>query len=77
MNHSVTNFPSPYLVYQEKVQTSKVFFRECTMVPIIPLLLFTGYDIEIIVQNGNSYITLENGWIMFQVEEHKVNMRNV
>lgn len=42
------------------------------MVPIIPLLLFTGYDLEIIVQNGNSYITLENGWIMFQVEEHKV-----
>ncbi|XP_076273825.1 putative ATP-dependent RNA helicase DHX57 isoform X2 [Rhynchophorus ferrugineus] len=71
VNYKVTNYPSPYLVYQEKVRTSKVFFRDCTMVPIIPLVLFCG-DLEIAVQNGSSFLCLENGWIVFQVEDHKV-----
>ncbi|CAH1124128.1 unnamed protein product [Ceutorhynchus assimilis] len=71
VNYIVKNFPSPYMVYQEKVRTSKVFFRDCTMVPIIPLVLFSG-DLDIMVQNGNTFLTMEDGWILFQVEEHKI-----
>ncbi|KAL3267517.1 hypothetical protein HHI36_011640 [Cryptolaemus montrouzieri] len=72
VNYKVSNFPSPYLVYQEKVRTSKIFIRDCSMVPVISLVLFTGYDLDIKVHNGSSFISLENGWIMLQVEEHKV-----
>ncbi|XP_060531487.1 putative ATP-dependent RNA helicase DHX57 [Cylas formicarius] len=71
VNYVVKSFPSPYLVYQEKVKTSKIFFRDCTMVPIVPLVLFSG-DLDIAVQKGDTFLTLEEGWILFQVEEHKV-----
>lgn len=43
------------------------------MVPIIPLLLFTRSDLKIVVENENTYIMLENGWIVFQVEQYEVN----
>ena len=42
MNAKVSKFESPYLVYNEKVKTSRVFIRECCMVPVYPLLLFAG-----------------------------------
>lgn len=42
VNSSVGYFTSPYLVYQEKVKTSRVFIRECSMVPQLPLVLFSG-----------------------------------
>ncbi|XP_050298612.1 putative ATP-dependent RNA helicase DHX57 [Anthonomus grandis grandis] len=71
VNYTIKSFPSPYMVYQEKVRTSKIFFRDCTMVPIVPLVLFSG-DLDIVVQNGSTFLTLEDGWILFQVEEHKV-----
>lgn len=70
--YEVKNFPSPYLVYQEKVKTSKIFIRDCCMVPVIPLVLFSGFDVDIRLTNGNTYIVLEDGWIIFRVEEHKV-----
>lgn len=60
------------MVYQEKVKTSKVYFRDCTMVPIIPLVLFSGHDLNISVQNGLTFVSLVDDWILFQVEEHKV-----
>lgn len=60
------------MVYQEKVQTSRVFIKDTTMIPVIPLVLFSGYEVDINVQNGITYILLEDGWILFQVEEHGV-----
>ncbi|CAG9819856.1 unnamed protein product [Phaedon cochleariae] len=72
VNYIVKHFPSPYMVYQEKVQTSKVFFRDCTMVPVIPLVLFSGYDLNVTIQGGNTFIMLEDGWILFRVDEHKI-----
>ncbi|EFA01881.1 putative ATP-dependent RNA helicase DHX57 [Tribolium castaneum] len=72
VNFSAKNFPSPYLVYQEKVKTSKVYFRDCTVIPVISLVLFSGFDLDISVNNGCTFISLERGWIMFQVEEHKI-----
>lgn len=73
VNYPVGRFTSPYLVYQEKVKTSKVYFRDCTMIPILSLVLFSGFDLDINVRNGCTFISLEHGWIMFQVEEHKVS----
>ncbi|XP_063913641.1 putative ATP-dependent RNA helicase DHX57 [Zophobas morio] len=72
VNFTVKNFPSPYLVYQEKVKTNKVYFRDCTVIPSISLVLFSGFDLDISVNNGCTFISLERGWIMFQVEEHKI-----
>lgn len=43
------------------------------MVPLLPLVLFSGFDIDISVYNGDTFLVLEDGWIMFRVDEHKVN----
>ncbi|XP_044748231.1 putative ATP-dependent RNA helicase DHX57 [Coccinella septempunctata] len=72
INYKLGNFPSPYLVYQEKVRTSKVFFRDCSVIPLMSLVLFTGFDLDIRIHNGSTFISLENGWILLQVEEHQV-----
>ncbi|KAK4887165.1 hypothetical protein RN001_003436 [Aquatica leii] len=72
VNYTVTNFQSPYLVYQEKIRTSRIFVRDCSMVPIVPLVLFSGSDIDICVNNGTTYVVLNDGWIRFHVEKHQV-----
>ncbi|XP_028163591.1 putative ATP-dependent RNA helicase DHX57 [Ostrinia furnacalis] len=72
VNSSVGYFGSPYLVYQEKVKTSRVFIRECSMVPQLPLVLFSGCSLSVELHNGTFIVSLEDGWIMFQVEKHEV-----
>ncbi|KAF0286786.1 putative ATP-dependent RNA helicase DHX57 [Amphibalanus amphitrite] len=63
VNAKVNKFESPYLVYNEKVKTSRVFIRECCMVPVYPLLLFAGDGIEV-EKHGEEYIvSLDEGWI--------------
>ncbi|GBP89895.1 Putative ATP-dependent RNA helicase DHX57 [Eumeta japonica] len=68
VNSTVGQFASPYLVYQEKVKTSRVFIRECSMVPQLPFVLFSAIELH----NGTFTVSLEDGWIMFQVEKHEV-----
>lgn len=65
-------FPSPFMVYQEKVKTSKIFIRDCCVIPAIPLVLFSGFDVNINIHNGITYLELDDKWIMFEAEEHKV-----
>lgn len=72
INSTVGHFGSPYLVYQEKVKTSRVFIRECSMVPQLPLVLFSGCGLSVELHNGTFIVSLEDGWIMFQVEKHEV-----
>ncbi|XP_063894558.1 putative ATP-dependent RNA helicase DHX57 [Helicoverpa armigera] len=72
VNSSVGYFTSPYLVYQEKVKTSRVFIRECSMVPQLPLVLFSGCSLSVELHSGTFIVSLEDGWIMFQVEKHEV-----
>ncbi|KAL4711140.1 hypothetical protein ACJJTC_009511 [Scirpophaga incertulas] len=72
VNASSGYFTSPYLVYQEKVKTSRVFIRECSMVPQLPLVLFSGCALNVELHNGTFIVSLEDGWIMFQVEKHEV-----
>uniref|UniRef100_A0A1Q3F577 RNA helicase n=1 Tax=Culex tarsalis TaxID=7177 RepID=A0A1Q3F577_CULTA len=72
INSTVGHFPSPYLVYQEKVKTSRIFIRETTMVPQLPLVLFSGSDLRIELHGGDFVILLEDGWIALQAETHQV-----
>ncbi|CAH2090225.1 unnamed protein product [Euphydryas editha] len=72
VNSTVGYYASPYLVYQEKVKTSRVFIRECSMVPQLPLVLFSGCTLAVELHNGTFIVSLEDGWIMFQVEKHEV-----
>lgn len=74
VNFHAANFPSPYLVYQEKVKTSKVFIKEVSMVPILPLILFSDYELKIEVHDGIFIVSLEDGWMLFDVESHRVRI---
>lgn len=42
------------------------------MIPIVPLVLFSGSDIDIFVSGGTTFVTLADGWIKFHVEKHEV-----
>ncbi|XP_050677662.1 putative ATP-dependent RNA helicase DHX57 isoform X2 [Leptidea sinapis] len=72
VNFTVGYYASPYLVYQEKMKTSRVFIRECSMVPQVPLLLFSGCNLVVELHNGTFTMSLSDGWIMFQAESHEV-----
>lgn len=72
VNFSVGHYPSPYLVYQEKVKTSKVFIREISVVSMLPLVLFSGYGLNIEQHNGEFILSLAEGWILLAVESHTV-----
>lgn len=74
INFSVGYYTSPYLVFQEKIKTSRIFIREVTMVPILSLALFSGYGIDIELHNGTFILSLGDGWIMFAVESHRVKI---
>ena len=63
---------SPYMIYQEKVKTSRVFIRECTVVPVLPLVLFSSSSLNVELHNGTFVIALEDGWIRFSVQSHQV-----
>lgn len=66
INSACGHFTSPFLVFQEKVKTSKVYIRECTMVPLLPLVLFSGSRITIELHSGEFVILLQDGWILMQ-----------
>lgn len=72
VNSIVGHFPSPFLVFQEKVKTSRIFIRDCTMIPLLPLVLFAGSDLRIELHGGDFIIMLEKGWIMMQASTHSV-----
>ncbi|ETW01339.1 hypothetical protein H310_06897 [Aphanomyces invadans] len=61
LNFTRTQFESPWLVYNELVQTSKIFVRECTMVAPYALLLFGG---QLTVQHEKGLLLVDN-WIKF------------
>ena len=65
VNYNVRNFQSPYLIYHEKVKTSKVFIRDCSMVTVYPLLLFGGANISIDMYQGDFILSVDDGWIKF------------
>merc|ERR1712111_229833 len=72
VNCKAGQFDTPYLVYHEKVRTSRVFVRELSMVPVYPMILFGGTGVEVMVQRGQFLISLEKGWIKFVCESHQI-----
>uniref|UniRef100_A0A4W5RD56 DEAD-box helicase OB fold domain-containing protein n=1 Tax=Hucho hucho TaxID=62062 RepID=A0A4W5RD56_9TELE len=53
------HYDSPYLVYHEKVKSSHVFIRDCSMVSVYPLVLFGGGQVNVELQKGEFVIFLE------------------
>ncbi|XP_066481425.1 putative ATP-dependent RNA helicase DHX57 [Tiliqua scincoides] len=72
VNYQTRHFDSPYLVYHEKIKTSRVFIRDCSMVSVYPLLLFGGGHINVQLQKGAFVISLDDGWIRFVAASHQV-----
>nr|XP_054758550.1 putative ATP-dependent RNA helicase DHX57 [Lytechinus pictus] len=72
VNFQVRYFESPYLVFLEKIKTSKVYIRDCSMVSVYPLLLFGGCELNIDLKGGEFIISLDNGWIQFRVKSIEV-----
>ncbi|KAL1138330.1 hypothetical protein AAG570_008394 [Ranatra chinensis] len=72
VNHNISSFPSPYLVYQEKIKTSRVFIRDCTLVPVLPLVLFSAGTIRVELYCGQFVVSLGDGWILFTVQSNQV-----
>ncbi|KAM9600930.1 putative ATP-dependent RNA helicase DHX57 isoform 2-T3 [Trichechus inunguis] len=72
VNYQVKHFDSPYLVYHEKIKTSRVFIRDCSMVSVYPLVLFGGGQVNVQLQRGEFVVSLDDGWIRFAAASHQV-----
>lgn len=72
VNYSVRHYDSPYLVYHEKVKTSRVFLRDCSMVCVYPMVLFGGGQVSVELQRGEFIVSLDDGWIKFAAASHEV-----
>uniref|UniRef100_A0A1A9UHT6 Putative ATP-dependent RNA helicase DHX57 n=1 Tax=Glossina austeni TaxID=7395 RepID=A0A1A9UHT6_GLOAU len=72
VNAYVGTFHSPFLVYQEKVKTSRIFIRECSMLPVIPLVLFAGSNLKLELHDGDFLFLLEEGWIIIKSHNYEV-----
>ncbi|KAJ8248547.1 hypothetical protein GJAV_G00243170 [Gymnothorax javanicus] len=72
INFSVRHYDSPYLVYHEKVKTSRVFIRDCSMVSVYPLVLFGGGQVNVELHKGEFIVSLDDGWIRFAAASHQV-----
>ncbi|XP_068681408.1 putative ATP-dependent RNA helicase DHX57 isoform X2 [Montipora foliosa] len=72
VNFQVNNFDSPYLVYHEKVKTSKVYIRDCSMVSMYALLLFCGDSLSLNLEKGVFVISIDDGWIRFSASSRQI-----
>ncbi|MFT7806120.1 putative ATP-dependent RNA helicase DHX57 [Arapaima gigas] len=72
VNYTTRHYESPYLVYHEKVKTSRVFIRDCSMVSVYPLVLFGGGQVNVELLRGEFVISLDDGWIRFAATSHQV-----
>lgn len=72
VNYQVRHFDSPYLLYHEKIKTSRVFIRDCSMVSVYPLVLFGGGQVNVRLQKGEFVVSLDDGWIRFVAASHQV-----
>lgn len=59
-------------MYHEKVKTSRVFIRDCSMVCVYPMVLFGGGQVSVELQRGEFVISLDDGWIKFSAASHEV-----
>ncbi|ALC48383.1 CG1582 [Drosophila busckii] len=71
VNSQVAVFQAPFLVYQEKVRTSSIFIRDCSMLPLVALVLFAGSDFKVELHGGDFLFLLESGWIILKAHNHE------
>ncbi|XP_031626532.1 putative ATP-dependent RNA helicase DHX57 [Contarinia nasturtii] len=71
INSEVGHYSSPFLVYQEKIKTSRIYIRDCTMIALLPLILFSGRNIRI-QMHGGEFILIIDDWIIMQAESLEV-----
>ena len=62
INFDSGDFPSGWMVYSDITETSKVYVREASMVPVYALLLFGG---RLTVHHVDGLIKLDN-WATFK-----------
>ncbi|XP_030575970.1 putative ATP-dependent RNA helicase DHX57 [Archocentrus centrarchus] len=72
VNYMVRHYASPYLVYHEKVKTSRVFIRDCSMVSVYALVLFGCGQVNVELHKGDFLVSLDDGWIRFAAASHQV-----
>uniref|UniRef100_A0A3Q2CQ92 RNA helicase n=1 Tax=Cyprinodon variegatus TaxID=28743 RepID=A0A3Q2CQ92_CYPVA len=74
VNYTVRHYDSPYLVYHEKVKTSRIFIRDCSMVSVYPLVLFGGdlYQPTIVCVSQVAELVKELRWELDQLLEDKI-----
>ena len=53
----------PFVVYSEKMKTSKVFLRDCSVASPLPILLF-GRQVDV---DHRSSVVVVDGWIKLKV----------
>lgn len=59
-------------MYHEKVKTSRVFIRDCSMVCVYPMVLFGGGHVSVELQRGQFIISLDDGWVKFAAASREV-----
>ncbi|XP_031787410.1 putative ATP-dependent RNA helicase DHX57 [Nasonia vitripennis] len=72
VNFNVANFSSSFLAFEEKIEKSKIFIKEVTLVPMLPLVLFSSHGIDIEFNDGQCLLSLDDGWVTFAVKSLKV-----
>ena len=65
VNYNQCQYDSSYMVYNEKIKTSRVFIRECCIVPIYPMILFGRSGLHVELVRGQFVLSMEKGWIKF------------
>ena len=70
--HAEQAMDSAYIMYHEKVKTSRIFVRECSLVPVYSMVLFGGYGVDVELQRGQFVISMEDGWIKFVTFSHVI-----
>uniref|UniRef100_UPI00359015E6 putative ATP-dependent RNA helicase DHX57 isoform X2 n=1 Tax=Myxine glutinosa TaxID=7769 RepID=UPI00359015E6 len=72
INYQDTSFSSPFMVYHEKVRTSRLFVRDCSVVSVYPLLLFGGGKLSVSLIKEQWAIALDDGWIRVSASSYEV-----
>ncbi|XP_026678473.1 putative ATP-dependent RNA helicase DHX57 [Diaphorina citri] len=68
----VSRFPSPYIVFQEKIKTSKLFIRNCTMVPTLALILFCKGSVNVQKYLDTFVLSLDDDWIALNIKDNQI-----
>lgn len=72
VNAHQTTFSSSFIVFQEKVKTSRIFIRECSLVPVMSLVLFSGgTDLRVELHDGDFLFLLEDCWIVIKAQNQQ------